>query len=1270
MIVNLQNLMPDGFGKYEQPTLLLTTLSDDPICYISNPLSFTAKFEYSDVSEINFSVADKNYVDGEWLEDSSYDELIGMRKIIMEPYGAFLVNNPTISEDDGHDGRHIKEVSCQSYEITLAHRMMPPLEGTFLFNDPTGQSKDTITAIILENAPGWTFAPIPSSISKKYRTFSTAAQSVYAFMSGEGATSYGCLFTYDTINKIIYTKDITDEVPVAPIHLDRFNLIKSQDIEQLSDEIVTCLSVYGADDVSIREVSPLASPKIYNLDYFIELGDIDEDTAKAWNTWKEKFNIYQKLFSDLYAQYYTNQLVANNEEAILVDLEGELSAMEAVLETYLTDTTGDHTEDRIELESNMSFKQAEIDVQQNKVDAANEKIESDLSMMADITKKCSFENNFTEEQLSVIQMYIKEDSLQESSFQVSTVADTPNSVQVISSNDRFSITIESGDLYRTDDYAEMTEDEWDKLDLSVSEKEELQNTIDALDNTYLGHQFFKINSGICNIFNESTTFELYGPLVDSTVSFSDTVNDDGSRDCIVTFGFNQPTWNGDEVSYSTALFVASGQLINFSYDADIDSDNTDTMNFELIGGIMTLTCDSSIDMRQHVLQDLYEFGVTALNELAYPAYEFAVSPANLFTASDFEWFRQNIKMGEKVYIGIGDDDYYLSPILTGVEVDFYDPTALELLFSNRFQHKSEAFSLADLIGKTAHTAASLDASKFNYNAFIESNVQNDVTNLIENALDLSVKSIINSVNQNIVINGQGIHLQKYDPATNTFDPGQLWLTNNQIVFTNDAWQTADLAIGRLETPDGASTMGIVGQSIIGEIFIGNKLLIEATNPDANFGGDNITHFRVDAGGVKLANGAIYIQGPAEEHNQIIIDPQYGIMAGNNTLFKMGDSDFELDILDENGDMIRDAELYDKFGLTIPPGAKFYFDVNTGNLAFRGDVYAENGYFNGDVVAQNLTISDTATVTGLVVGNNVTMGPNATISWDNVTGTGTVITQSDIKTISISADQITTGTLDANTVVISGWIWDDVEGSAPQRILGVNINDNLQIGTVSNANYKDINIYAVENINLVPSGGDDKNDYILRASSSGVDVSGNLSVDGDLVATLNDLGDYISSGDDAYFTSLQVSSLADSTTTSSYRIMHTGSSGKVYASDITYSDLSSALSGSTRRIKHDIAPISDESLAPEKLYAIDVVQFKYNNDVIEEDDERYDILLPGFIAEDLYEIYPRAVHLDLDGKIKSWNPIFIIPPMLKLIQDQKKEINQLRADLDALLETRS
>lgn len=98
-------------------------------------------------------------------------------------------------------------------------------------------------------------------------------------------------------------------------------------------------------------------------------------------------------------------------------------------------------------------------------------------------------------------------------------------------------------------------------------------------------------------------------------------------------------------------------------------------------------------------------------------------------------------------------------------------------------------------------------------------------------------------------------------------------------------------------------------------------------------------------------------------------------------------------------------------------------------------------------------------------------------------------------------------------------------------------------------------------------------------------------------------------------------------------------------------------GSSRRVKHDIKPIGEKCLDPHKLYDADVIQFIYNLDYLNDKDERYNVPVIGFIAEDLQKVYPIAVDTE-NGKAVDWNYRYIIPPMLALIQDQKKEIDHL------------
>ena len=107
------------------------------------------------------------------------------------------------------------------------------------------------------------------------------------------------------------------------------------------------------------------------------------------------------------------------------------------------------------------------------------------------------------------------------------------------------------------------------------------------------------------------------------------------------------------------------------------------------------------------------------------------------------------------------------------------------------------------------------------------------------------------------------------------------------------------------------------------------------------------------------------------------------------------------------------------------------------------------------------------------------------------------------------------------------------------------------------------------------------------------------------------------------------------------------------------------SGSSRRFKHDIAPIYNADLDPHRLYDIGVCQYKYNLDYIDEDDQRYNQDVVGFIAEDIYEKYPVAADIGMFGTVEDWNIRFMLPPMLKLIQEQHDEINTLKASLTTL-----
>lgn len=105
------------------------------------------------------------------------------------------------------------------------------------------------------------------------------------------------------------------------------------------------------------------------------------------------------------------------------------------------------------------------------------------------------------------------------------------------------------------------------------------------------------------------------------------------------------------------------------------------------------------------------------------------------------------------------------------------------------------------------------------------------------------------------------------------------------------------------------------------------------------------------------------------------------------------------------------------------------------------------------------------------------------------------------------------------------------------------------------------------------------------------------------------------------------------------------------------------SSSSARYKENIKPLEDPSLDPIGLYDVQVSQYNYKPEC--RDKELVGGTQIGLVAEDLALHYPNAVIYDEDGRPESWQDRIMIPAMLKLIQEQKQQLDDLQAEVDAL-----
>lgn len=170
-----------------------------------------------------------------------------------------------------------------------------------------------------------------------------------------------------------------------------------------------------------------------------------------------------------------------------------------------------------------------------------------------------------------------------------------------------------------------------------------------------------------------------------------------------------------------------------------------------------------------------------------------------------------------------------------------------------------------------------------------------------------------------------------------------------------------------------------------------------------------------------------------------------------------------------------------------------------------------------------------------------------------------------------------------------------------------------------------------------------NDYSYRAYKSDDTTDVNLiklSKNNNLIIGTID-------GDDGN-AAVYIGGITKNTTTSAANMRVGSSNHRIYMS-----------SASSQRYKTNIISVQSDALSPDKLYDLPVREFKYKEGYLIDEDRLVDTSLPGFIAEEVDEIYPIACEYNEDDQPENWNIRIIVPPMLKLIQDQHEEIELLK-----------
>ena len=1314
MLFNFKELEYDNYGIPEQPLIILKTGGNDIISPIGNYLNLKMDIKFNDVSEATFTIPSVD-LNGDSVD--YFEKITGNKIVNISPYGDFIL----ISPKEANDGiKKTKECTAYSLEYKFNKKNIA-LEGkTYEFYNPVDNS-NTIMGILMEKMIGWSIGEIDSKLVGKYRTFDDISAKLYSFMMETLQTTYDCLFMFDTSNRKINVISSDNTPKNLPIFLSYDNLINNMNISELSDKLVTCVSLQGSDPVDISLVNPLGGTYIYSFDYYIQNGDITGDLATKVQKWDKTVETLQPTFKQvteamvnkgqlatlleyqrkdltsdydsLDAQIAVTQQALDDAKTVEEDNSEAIEAYEAVLIKAKTDKQEvvdkfavvgyEYTYDNIQtlydlyigLENGTTTdERADLIKEITLIGTMNhdyykvvtdEDSNSDLyayvsSFMtetfgtlnntrfdyfklagnrAEIVHSLEYKTYFSEDERIALSNYLIEDSIVNENFVLKDYAYNLDDdlVMTLSTENNASVLIESTEIENivmpTLDVDVLNEDE----DVTLS-----QSTIDdtlallsegnALDiyNMYTGtFEFTYTNT------SNGVVYKVKGDIQKLIYEYDKTQTTVNNVTSPRGYQLNAILLNTTKADLSSGTIQNIGTS-NVTLYGTLENqiNNTNNLAFDIIDGTNFITSKTSQYQNQSVSQELYDYGEIELKKIAYPQFQFDISTSNFLFSEQFETYKNNFEMGSTLNIEV-NDDYYIKPIIIGVSLDYEDPTKFDLTISTDYRSSDAEFKLVDLLGKSVTTSTGLSLNKTTYAAYSESGAKSTIDNFMQNNFDIAKKTITNSDSQNITWNNKGMFYRKQN-TNGTFDPAQVGVVNNMIAFTNDSWESVQMAIGKFQDENTGSSYGLSAPNLVGTLLAGKNLVIENKNEVGD-----VLQFKVDESGVFINNATLAME--RENEGKMLIDPRWGFAAGNTDLYSLNDSTVTPSFIDSSGNVTYEA-VGTSSGIKMPVNTNFYLAAD-GRAFFKGDVYAENMY------AENADFKNKISASKIDVSSLVVAGkgydPSNTKIIRVETGSINTAEIGNIGIFDVLTDTNGDGYLASKTIKIG-----------PDNIVLSGSTNMIKMGSSEDFNSARP-VIAYTNGLLV---GNSSDSTTIRGSGN-IQVDGDLKVSGDIKGDNKITGNLIVSGDLYQNDDIHLANNGNLLVASDSDIIYNGmnyatGTGLVVSSNGYIKQNSS----SSRRIKNHISKDIMDKLSPNLLYDIDTVQYRYNDEILDKNDPNYNMYYIGFIAEDIYKKYPIGALRGSTGEVIDWEVRTIVPPMLKLIQDQKKQLDDLEERL--------
>lgn len=360
---------------------------------------------------------------------------------------------------------------------------------------------------------------------------------------------------------------------------------------------------------------------------------------------------------------------------------------------------------------------------------------------------------------------------------------------------------------------------------------------------------------------------------------------------------NAITAKQNEINTATSIYNAHKTTVHTNYEVPISQINSDCaldLTAKDINGNIIFTADLLNELMTHIkptdyvdeymlvtesmtysqrfekAKELMERAKSQLVKISSGQKTYSVDTRSFLFNKHFKHFSEQLCAGAIVYVET-KKDIMEQLHLTGIDINFDDKSAT-LTLGNKYDRSDLKALYDEALGQNSKSFSEL---KYIAGIIEEQQKQLDYQrNWVADLRTLTLDNVLTSEDQAIEINNRGLIGRKRqlnadgswkddENGNPYFEDEQVKLINNTLVFTENNWNTASTAVGKIAVgynSDGSVkySYGINGQVLIGELILGNNLVLTGTSAGIKIKDKNGNDaFYADDNGNLVLSGTIF-----------------------------------------------------------------------------------------------------------------------------------------------------------------------------------------------------------------------------------------------------------------------------------------------------------------------------------------------------------------------------------------------------------------------------